>query len=73
MGWASGSRLMNKIIGALKKAEVTEETRAEVYKAIIPAFENEDCDTLDECSDSDRVFKKVLRELNLEMYEDEEG
>lgn len=63
MGWSSGSALMSQIIQNLKKVEKDEAQRKAVYMALIPPFEDHDCDTLYECADDDRAFKKALKEL----------
>jgi len=60
---------MSEIIAALK--ECPEECREKAYRAIIPAFEDFDCDTLCESLGKDPTYDKVYRELNPE--EDEEA
>lgn len=73
MGWGSGSRLMGGIIDALN-AEIDDmDTRRRIYKAIIPCFEDMDCDTLDECCD-DLIFLHAYAELNPDEFEwDKDG
>jgi hypothetical protein len=59
---------MDATIRALRKAKVDDKAREKVYRELIPAYENEDCDTLYECAegrDHDKVFAKVLNELEL--------
>ena len=56
MGWASGSRLATRLIEAAKETISNEEERVNFYDALIDAFEDTDCDTLDECLDVDPVF-----------------
>ena len=48
MGWASGSELAEKVWG-LFRPFIQEKDRKKVAKRLIVLFENEDCDTLDEC------------------------
>jgi hypothetical protein len=56
MGWASGSRLASKLIEAAKDTISDEEERVNFYDAMVDAFEDADCDTLDECLGDDPVF-----------------
>ena len=72
MGWASGSRLMSAVIETLVENVTDDKARAEIYRGIIPAFENMDCDTLMECFDDDEVFVEVYRELNPDYFDDED-
>lgn len=60
MGWSSGTDLMIEIIKSAKKHVPDESARVKFYRPIIKAFENHDCDTLDECRDMDSAFDKVL-------------
>ena len=64
MGWSGGSSLMGEVIKSLKKAHVGVTQREEIYKHLIEAFENEDCDTLDECLDRDPAFKRVFQQIH---------
>jgi len=64
MGWGSGSYLMIDIIRALKRARISPKDRTKIYKVLIPAFEDHDCDTLYECVDDDAAFKQVYEKLN---------
>lgn len=73
MGWASGSLLMGEVITALNKANVADDVRALIYKDLIPAFENEDWDTHDECEGGDPAFDAALYELHPEWCQEEEG
>jgi hypothetical protein len=64
MGWASGSSLMNEIIEAFKPLSIRVEhaTQVEFWKKVIAAFEEMDCDTLDECMEGKTVptsYKKA--------------
>ena len=73
MSWKSGSSLADSIIDAIE-AEVPDfETRKRIYKPIIEAFEDHDCDTLDGCEDEDGAFNETLKELHPDWYEDEDN
>jgi len=58
MGWGSGSRLAMRLIKAAKETISNEEERVNFYDEMIDAFEDADCDTLDECLGDDPVFDK---------------
>lgn len=54
MGWASGSELADKIWSSIKKIEnegvhIEEEIKAELALNLVNAFEEMDCDTMQEC------------------------
>lgn len=78
MGWASGSRLASELIDVAKVTITNEDERASFYEKMIYAFEDADCDTLDECVGIDDVFDEVWDELypsddyDEEDYEDSE-
>jgi hypothetical protein len=61
MGWSSGSGLMSDIIFGLKKVEKDAARREAIYGVLIPAFEDQDCDTLYECEREDKAFKAALK------------
>lgn len=63
MGWNGGSELMDQVIDALKKAKVPEEMRKDVYAKLIPAFEDHDCDVLDECTGKDKAYDQVYQQV----------
>lgn len=69
MGWGSGSMLMEDVIDALQLHVPNESSRHAVYCALIPAFEEMDCDTLCECLHMDTAFDKAYKELK--PYEEE--
>ena len=48
MGWASGSSLAEEVWD-VTRPYVRDQDRKNVANAIIDAFENMDCDTMDEC------------------------
>ena len=53
MGWASGSELADKIWNLLENRDLIEqlddEVKAEIALEIMDIFEQQDCDTMDEC------------------------
>jgi hypothetical protein len=63
MGWASGSRLASELIDAAKATITNEVERTSFYEQMIYAFEDADCDTMDECVGRDEVFDEVWEEL----------
>lgn len=71
MGWASGSGLFDQIISALNDTNLNHKERKEVYKAIIPAFEDFDWDTQDECMGADEAFDEAIYELHPEYLPEE--
>lgn len=58
MGWASGSRLAGEIWD-LVKDEIPESDRRSIALGIIKAFEDMDCDTIDECEELCRAARPV--------------
>jgi hypothetical protein len=71
MGWASGSSLFSDIIEAVNDCDIDEETRISLYEKLIPIFEDEDCDTLQECLGEDSSFDKVYHTLYPPDQEDD--
>ena len=63
MGWASGSSLFSDIIEAITDCDVDDETKYMLYGKLIPIFEDEDCDNLQECLGQDSVYDKVYNSL----------
>jgi hypothetical protein len=72
MGWSGGTDPMRRIIKVIKKNVPDKEARAIIYDEVIDAFEDQDWDTQDECLGIDKLFDKVLKERNPELYEDDE-
>ena len=72
MGWSSGSRLFSEVIESLQKHVLDEEEREAVYVDLINAFEDFDCDTLQECEGEDEAFDNALKTVHPEWYEDNE-
>lgn len=63
MSWSSGSELMSSVIFALSHVKDSAVRRG-VYAVLIPAFEDMDCDTLDECRGEDAAFDAALNDAN---------
>jgi hypothetical protein len=61
MGWCSGGRLFDDVIDTLKKNVSDEDERKAVYLDLIVAFENFDCDVLQECMGVDDMFDEAIR------------
>ena len=73
MGWSSGSELMDKVIqGALEAMPFDVEARKTLYRRVIPAFEDADWDTPDECMDQDPAFDEVFKEVSPEWFMEED-
>lgn len=72
MGWSSGSQIMSEVISAIQPHMPDENARKEVYKALIPAFEDQDWDTQEECEGEDPAYDAALLELHPEWHEDDE-
>ena len=61
MGWGSGSRLATRLIEAAKDTISDNIERECFYDLMIDAFEDADCDTLDECLEVDPVFDALWK------------
>jgi hypothetical protein len=72
MGWSSGSSLFSDVAEIIAENVVDDNVRKLVYMRLIEAFQNYDCDTLDECTDIDPVLDKLLEALVEEDEEDED-
>lgn len=72
MGWSTGSLLMSEIIDGLKVTVPDEKVRAEIYQTLIPAFENYDCDNLNDCLEEDSAFDLAFKEASYFANDDEE-
>lgn len=64
MGWNSGGELFQAIIEALKPELPDELARQRIYEKLIPAFEDHDWDTQDECLGEDDAFDAAFQKLN---------
>lgn len=61
MSWSEGSEIMSQIIANIKD-KMDPEDRETLYKELITAFEDKDCDTLYECLNEDSVYDKAYKE-----------
>lgn len=72
MGWASGSGVMSDIVTNIRDTgladEIKDDARQALYGILIDAFQDADCDTLDECLDIDPAYDKAYANF----YPDEE-
>lgn len=73
MSWSSGSVLMNNIIDELERVIPDDQERAEVFKVLIEAFEDFDCDNLYDCHGNDAAFDMAWEDIYPEDDEDEIG
>ena len=60
MGRARGSMIMSEVISAMSHV-IDVKVREKVYLILIPVFEDQDCDTLDECIGEDIAFDAALK------------
>lgn len=72
MSWASGASILSEVIVVLKKDVKDKALRAKIYKKLIGVWEDNDCDTLDECLGQDRVFDETWKKVHPDDEEDEE-
>lgn len=73
MGWSSGSGLFADIAEVIADNVADEDDRRIIYEAMIEAFIDRDCDTLDECVGIDHVLDELLDEtLSEEEVEDDD-
>lgn len=66
MGWSSGSGLFADIAEVIADTVADEDDRGTIYEAMIEAFMDRDCDTLEECTGIDHVLDEVLEETHSE-------
>lgn len=64
MGWASGSEIMDEVIHAVNKVDLSEADRVKIFLEVIDALEDRDWDTQDDCLGSDPAFDKALKLLH---------
>ena len=72
MSWSSGSSIMSDIIVELENTTLSKAQRTEVYETLIPIFEDNDCDTLDECLGEDMAFDHAWELSGHEPADNEE-
>jgi predicted lipid-binding transport protein (Tim44 family) len=71
MGWASGSQLMSEVIAAIADKMDDHDTKVEIFESIIEAFEDADCDTLQECLDEDDAFDEALKNIHPDWFDED--
>lgn len=71
MGWSSGSTIMSAIIAGIKPRIKSAKLRTEIYEAIIPALEDGDWDTQNECLGEDEAYDAALRAIHPDYFEPE--
>lgn len=64
MGWGSGGSLMGDIMVAAQKYIPDEVARRAFYVEVINAFEERDCDTLDELEGADPAFDGAMWDVH---------
>ena len=72
MSWGRGSELFSDVAEIIAENVVDDNVRKLIYMRLIEAFQNYDCDTLDECTDIDPVLDKLLLEALVEEDEEDE-
>jgi hypothetical protein len=72
MSWGRGSELFSDVAEIIAENVVDDNVRKLIYMRLIEAFQNYDCDTLDECMDIDPVLDKLLEALVESDEEDED-
>jgi hypothetical protein len=74
MGWTSESmtRLFGRIVENLEEEVPDIDTREGIYRVLIPIFEDEDCNTLEDILGEDVAFDSVFEELYPELIEEED-
>ena len=64
MGWASGSELLGTILEAFEVEDLVPiDAKRRIYRRMIEAFEDRDCDTIEECLGIDDDFDEVWYEI----------
>jgi hypothetical protein len=64
MGWASGSRLMSRVIEVIESAVTDFDARKAAYVGLIDEFEESDWDTQDECMGESEAFDAAMNEVH---------
>lgn len=73
MGWNSGGGLMDEVIRTVQLNVPSEDSRLEIYKDLIEAFESMDCDVLMECIGQDSVYDGYIKDLYRKRYPEDFG
>jgi len=72
MSWGRGSELFSDVAEIIAENVVDDNVRKLIYIGLIDAFQNYDCDTLDECMDIYPVLDTLLEALVESDEEDED-
>jgi len=74
MGLLSDSmtRLFGRIVEELEDEIPDVDTRESIYRVLIPIFENEECNELEDILGEDIAFDNVFEELYPELLEEED-
>lgn len=72
MGWSSGSRLLSIIVDEIEEIISSRSDRVEIYKIVISAFKDFDCDVIHECiTDQTNAFAEAFYTLHPCWRDDE--
>jgi len=71
MGWAIGSEILYAVLNSVDQY-VPEHNKKQVYRKLIKIFQANDCETIDECFDSQRwpKFEETYDEMCSDGPED---
>lgn len=72
MGWSSGTGLFGSVIESLKSNIKDKNTRKEIYRDLIDAFQDHDWDNLDECLGEDPAYDEIYEEIYPDHDEESE-
>ena len=72
MGWASGSELFYEVIKVIQEHVDNDQVRQDLYIGLIHAFENYDCDTLDEVLGEDVAFDNAWEIVHGDDFDEDE-
>lgn len=71
MAWSTGSEIFEEIVTVLRSNVPNFEDRCDIYRELIPIFENYDAELFDVYKTSDEAFDEVWSEMYPENdYED---
>ncbi len=70
MGWGGGTRIAGDMIRSIEGKVPHQYTRVDIYKDLIAALENADCDNLGECIGISDAFDEALKELDPGWFDD---
>jgi hypothetical protein len=60
MGWAGGSEIGERIAKVVEKVVPNIDAKRKIYKAMLDALSENDCDTLAELKDIDPILDQLL-------------